>query len=518
MTSSSDQDHVLTFLGDPRRHPEVRRIDTHAASVFLFGQRALKIKRAIRLPFLDYSTLAQRKAACVKELEINRPFAPDIYLRVVAITRTPDGSIELDGTGTPIEYAVEMRRFDDSQTLDHLAARRRLDGDLARLLAMTIGKSHTVAPQVTSSAWVEQLPHWIDAFITSFRASTRFDEPDVEELRTRCQSAFSRLRPLLEQRAAAGHVRRCHGDLHLANIVLIGDKPVLFDAIEFDDRIATIDVLYDLAFPLMDLMHFEQPVAANQLLNHYLSTAACEQAGALAALPLFMAMRAAIRAQVFLAKLDRDDASHADHERSNTLETAKTYFKLACRLIQPAPAMMIAVGGLSGTGKSALARALAPRLPPPPGAIVLRSDVLRKRLFGVDETDRLPGDAYTPDASSRVYQELARQAHQVLAQGFTVIVDAVFARRDERQEVETLAQRSDVPFVGLFLVVDLPIRLERIRARVGDASDATASVAREQESYDLGTLEWLQVDASSTLQTTLERALSMLQRYIPNSN
>lgn len=200
------------------------------------------------------------------------------------------------------------------------------------------------------------------------------------------------------------------------------------------------------------------------------------------------------------------------------METAKTYFKLACRLIQPAPAMMIAVGGLSGTGKSALARALAPRLPPPPGAIVLRSDVLRKRLFGVDETDRLPGDAYTPDASSRVYQELARQAHQVLAQGFTVIVDAVFARRHERQEVETLAQRSDVPFVGLFLVVDLPIRLERIRARVGDASDATASVAREQESYDLGTLEWLQLDASSTLQTTLERALSMLQRYIPNSN
>ena len=144
--------------------------------------------------------------------------------------------------------------------------------------------------------------------------------------------------------------------------------------------------------------------------------------------------------------------------------------------------------------------------------------MLRRRLFGVDETDQLPGDAYTPDASSRVYQELARQALQVLAQGFTVIVDAVFARRHERQEVETLAQRSDVPFVGLFLVADLPIRLERIRARVGDASDATASVAREQESYDLGTLEWLQVDASSTLQTTLERALSMLQRYIPNSN
>ena len=510
MKSPSDQDPVFAFLGDTSRHPDVRRIDTHAASVFLFGDRALKIKRAVRLPFLDYSTLAQRKAACAKELEINRPFAPDIYLRVVAITKAPDGSLDIDGSGTPVEYAVEMRRFDDSQTLDHIAGQRQLEPELARLLAETIAASHHAAAPVSSAEWIESLPRWIEAFVASFRTSRRFPEAEIGELAVLCCSTFSRLKPLLEQRSAEGYVRRCHGDLHLANIVVIAGKPVLFDAIEFDDRIATIDVLYDLAFPLMDLLHFGQRVAANHLLNRYLSMAAPDQISGLAALPLFLTIRAAIRAQVFLAKLDRDHADHTDLDGPATFEVAKSYLELAYQLIQPTAPRMIAVGGLSGTGKSALAQALAPLLAPPPGAIVLRSDVARKQLFAKKETDRLPASAYTPESSARVYQELMKQADRVLTQGFTVIVDAVFARPDEREEIHGLATRLKVPFAGLFLVADLRIRQERIHHRVNDASDATVAVAEEQERYQLGAMNWLQVDASGTPEATLDRSVSLL--------
>jgi aminoglycoside phosphotransferase family enzyme/predicted kinase len=511
ISSSSDQDLVFAFLGDAHRHPGIRRIDTHAASVFLLGERALKIKRSIRLPFLDYSTLAQRQAACRKELEINRPFAPNIYLGVVAITKAADGALDINGSGTPIEYAVEMRRFDDSRTLDHLAVQHRLNTDLAERLAETISASHTIAAQVLSSAWPGSILQWIDASVAALRNSKRFVAADVEDLSTLCHSAFSRLEPLLAERAERGYVRRCHGDLHLANIVMIDDKPVLFDAIEFDDRIATIDVLYDLAFPLMDLMHFDQGIAANHLLNHYLTVATAGQPGGLVALPLFMAIRAAIRAQVFLAKLDRENADHASPAASETFDVAQSYFQLARELIQPPAPMMIAVGGLSGTGKSALARALAPFCVPRPGAIVLRSDVLRKQLFGVGPTDRLPPEAYTPESSAIVYHQLLEQADRALAQGFTVVVDAVFARPNEREAVHALAKRLKLRFAGLFLVADLRIRQERIQHRVHDASDATVVVAEQQERYDVGAMDWLRVDASGTPGETLERSLSLLQ-------
>ena len=492
------QERVFAFLTDPKTHPSVQRIDTHAASVFLEGSRALKIKRAVRFPFLDYSTLQKRKAACDDEIRINRPFAPQIYHRVLAITEDDDGALHLDGPGTPIEYAIDMTRFDERLTLDHLAEAGPLEPAFVDAIADAIAASHAVAPRKPTQAWTEGLPALIDGNDTALRGAGCFASEQVDDLTRSSLASLAGIRDLLEARGADGFVRRCHGDLHLANIVAIGQKPVLFDAIEFNEKIATIDVLYDLAFPLMDLLRYDQTAAANGLLNRYLAITPGDNLAALASLPLFQSIRAAVRAHVLRARLER-----AGSDKVSVAKAASRYFELARSLIHPPAPMLVAVGGLSGTGKSVQARMLATLLAPMPGAVVLRSDVLRKQLYGVNETDRLPVAAYQPEVSQQIYHTIEQRARQILSQGHSVVVDAVFAREDERMALEAVAQESGVTFQGFFLTTDLATRQRRIGHRTADASDATAKIAEFQENYDIGRLGWAAIDASGTSEQTL---------------
>jgi aminoglycoside phosphotransferase family enzyme/predicted kinase len=493
------QESVFAFLTDTASHPGVHRIDTHAASVFLEGGRALKIKRAVRFPFLDYSTLEKRKAACDEEIRINRQFAPQIYHRVVPITQSEDGSLDIGGDGIPIEYAVEMTRFDERQTIDHLAISGPLDPDLVDAIADVIAASHGIEPLAPAQPWIDSIPGMIGGNTAAFRAAARFPDADIDDLGEASLSAFRRVRRLLEQRGGAGFVRRCHGDLHLANIVLIEGKPVLFDAIEFDPDIASIDVLYDLAFPIMDLIRYGRHPEANALLNRYLATTADDNLDALAALPLFMSLRAAIRANVLLARLGRGCRDTGDVIRS-----ALAYFELARLAIAPKAPALVAVGGLSGTGKSVLARALAPSIMPQPGAVVLRTDVLRKQLFKVGETDMLPESAYRPEITGQIYEILAQRTGRILAQGHSVVVDAVFAREAERDAIHDAARKLNVRFVGLFLTADFATRVKRVGRRQRDASDATPEIAALQEKYDLGAVDWAAIDASGAPEQTLK--------------
>jgi len=504
---SAAQERVFAFLTDPVSHPAVTRIDTHAASVFLEGERALKVKRAVRFPFLDYSTLEKRKSACEEEIRINRPFAPQVYHRVVAITEGRDGSLEVGGNGTPIEYAVEMSRFDESRTLDRLANTSPLGIDVAIGTADAISASHAVAPRVDAFPWIEAIPSLIDQNTEGLQRSGYFATAEIRELAGAAHEAFARLRSLLEERGRQGFVRRCHGDLHLANIVLIDEQPVLFDAIEFDPKIASTDILYDLAFTLMDLLHHEQSQAANILFNRYLTTTPLENLDALGVLPMFMSIRAGIRAEVLLAKLK---GPHSD--QAEIIRGATAYFRLAQVLIVPPMPRVIAIGGLSGTGKSVLARMLAPAILPQPGAVVLRSDIVRKQLFQVKDTDRLPPSAYQPDITGRVYEALAQRARRVLAQGHSVIIDAVFAQEPERRAVVALARECDAPLTGLFLVADLATRKVRVDSRQNDASDATKEVAALQERYNIGDVGWTIIDASGTPEQTLGQTRIAIDR------
>ncbi len=496
------QQPVIDFLGSPAAHrgQGVTRIDTHAASVFLAGERALKIKRAVRFPFLDYSTLEKRKRACEAEIEVNQPFAPAIYRRVVAITRGP-GGLAIGGSGEPVEWAVEMRRFDETGTLDHVAERGGIDARLADALGRAVAKAHAVAP--LGKGFVEELEEVIEQNDAELTASDLFPTPQVAALSAATRTAFARLRPLLARRERAGFVRRCHGDLHLGNIVLIDGAPTLFDAIEFDPKIATGDVLYDLAFLLMDLIERKLGAAANIVLNRYLTeTRREDDLDALAALPLFMSLRAAIRAKVTAARAKTSD------KRAEAEQSARDYFALAQTLLTPPPPQLIAVGGLSGTGKSLLARMLAPDVLPAPGAVVLRSDVERKRLFDMAEDARLPESAYTPAVTVQVYAALEGKARRIIAAGHSAIVDAVFARADERASIAKAGPAG--AFHGLFLTANLATRLARVGGRTHDASDADAAVARRQEEYEIDALDWLAVDASGSPEETLRRGRAAL--------
>jgi aminoglycoside phosphotransferase family enzyme/predicted kinase len=508
-TQAGIQDDVFALLSDPATHggAPVRRIDTHAASVFLAADRVYKVKRAVRFPFLDYSTLALRKRACDAELKVNRSFAPDIYRRVVAITRD-NGRLALDGKGEPVEWAVEMRRFDENATLDHLAGRGAIDAALADALGRAVAAAHASAPVVEPGPWLDALARFIAQNDAAFRdVPALFRAADAGDLDAKSRALYTRVLPLLRERGRLGLIRRGHGDLHLGNIALIDGKPVPFDAIEFDPVIASGDVLYDLAFLLMDLVERGLTQAANIVLNRYLAaTRRAEDLDALAALPLFMSVRAAIRAKVTAARLTDTGA------RGAITKSAQAYFRLACTLIAPPAPILVAVGGLSGTGKSVFARALAPEIPPLPGAVVLRSDVERKVLFGVAETEALPPHAYTREAGQRVYASLAAKARRAIAAGHSAIIDAVYAAPAERSEIAAIAAARGVPFHGLFLTADLATRLARVGSRVNDASDADENVARTQEGYDLGALSWRSVDASGTPDATLARGRAALAR------
>nr|WP_295829312.1 bifunctional aminoglycoside phosphotransferase/ATP-binding protein [uncultured Azospirillum sp.] len=508
------QEEVIAFLGDPRTHGGalVERIDTHAALVFLAGDRALKLKRAVRYPYLDYSTVAKRHAACVAELAINRRTAPGLYRDVVAIRRGADGRWRLDEAGGDaagdvpgevIDWLVSMARFPDEALFDRMAEQGSLTPVLMRRLAERIAAFHRDAAPRPDGGGVEALRVVADGNLEDLRAAPDLFPADaVARLAERTAEALDRLAPLLEARRRDGFVRHGHGDLHLRNIVLLDGEPTLFDAIEFDEALAVADVFYDLAFLLMDLDYRGLRPLGNVVLNRYLEET--EDYGGLAALPLFLSLRAAVRAKVSAAAL------RLGGKAEGLAEEARRYLDHALAVLDPAPARLVAVGGLSGTGKTRLAKGIAPDLGPPPGAVVLRSDVLRKRLCGVADTDRLPADGYAPAVTERVYDELYRRAAVVLGTGQAVVVDAVSARPDERRRIEAVAAAAGVRFDGIWMEAPLSERVDRVTNRRNDASDATADVVERQESYDLGTIDWTRLDSGRVAADVLDDARASL--------
>lgn len=477
----------------------VERIDTHSAIIFLADDRAYKVKRAVKFPYLDFSTLARRERFCRREMELNRRTAPDLYIGVEPLTRDGD-RWRLGGGGKPVEWVLVMRRFGQDALFDRMAEEGRLDAALLRRAVDNIVRFHATAESVLDAGdlrWV------VEENLEELRAApTLFPGPDVADYARRSQAAFEQVRPLLAERQRRGWVRRGHGDLHLHNICLLDGEPVLFDAIEFNDDLACTDVLYDFAFLLMDLVHRDLPALANVALGRYV--AGIETAAALAALNLFCSLRAAIRAKVGVPALKtaRDPGALKAEMAS--------YFALARRFLDPVPARLVAIGGLSGSGKTTLAAALAPALGGRLGALHLRTDVIRKRLAGVADDKRLPPESYTKAASDRVYAEMLALADAALRAGWPVIVDAVFQDLAERHACAALAAKHGVRFDGVWLTAPAEQLRERVTARRGDASDATADVVALQLRRAVPVEDWPSLATDDGVNATVAAARRLL--------
>lgn len=333
----------------------------------------------------------------------------------------------------------------------------------------------------------------------------RFAPMEVRHLTSACRVRLYAVADLLARRSDAGLIKRCHGDLHLDNIVMWQGRPTLFDAIEFDEVLATIDTLYDLAFLLMDLDQRGQRAAANVILNRYLwRTQEQLDLEGLATLPLFLALRAGIRAMVTAQRAHLRAEPRAIAEKSS----ANAYLAAALGYLIPAPPRLLVVGGLSGTGKSTLAAALAPMMTPAPGALHLRSDLERKSMLGAAETERLPASCYTAEVNHKVYVLLAMKARTALAAGHSVIVDAVYLALDERNTLEQVARDLRVPFAGVWLHAAQEALVRRVAGRINDASDATPDVVRRQLEWlsRAGQATWNPVDAGGSAEQTLQVA------------
>jgi hypothetical protein len=455
-------------------------IDTHLSSLLVAGDQVFKLKKPVAFGFVDFTTLAARRDACEQELRLNRRTAPRWYLDLLPVRGHAEGAcieartaLRPGAAGPPLDWVVHMRRFDDGQRLDRLASQGLLTPTMVDALAAVVARFHAQqSPAPPGFGRAETNRHWARENLAEL--ATLLQAPDdlalVAELQRWTESEGHRLAPLMDLRCRTGHVREVHGDLHLANIVWADGAPVLFDALEFNDTLRHIDTIGDLAFTFMDLLAHDLPRLAWRFVS-----AVLDASGDHAALPLlgwWAAYRAAVRAKVALLGGPGEAAQ------------ARRYLALAQTLVQPAAAgrlQLVLTGGLSGAGKSRVAAALAERL----GAVRLRSDVERKRLFALppDAHVAVPG-LYDAETTRRTYDRLGELAATALQAGIPVVVDAASLLRDQRAAMRALAARCRAGFTLLWCEAPPAVLLARVQARLHqgvDPSDATPEVLAQQQ-------------------------------------
>lgn len=461
----------------------VETIETHISTVLLAGEFAYKLKKPVDLGFLDFTTLAARRRFCEQELQLNRRTAPQLYLDVLAITGTVDAP-RLGGPGAPIDWAVRMRRFAAEDLLDARVRAGRLDAACIDRLAAAIAAFHMEAPRVDAASALGSagtVARWMLDNVEGLRehVGASVDRARIDALADWTRRELERRAALLQARHRDGFVRECHGDLHLGNIVLVDGAPIPFDCIEFNDELRCIDVLSDLAFTVMDLLDRAEPRLAWRLLNGYL-----EATGDYGAVPLarpYLVYRALVRAKVALIRAQQPAVAPAlrVHQHGDFAD----HVALAERLARPGPPLLVAMHGLSGSGKTFVAQQLLEHL----GAVRVRSDVERKRMFSLAPNARvdaeLRAELYGGDATRATYERLASAARAIVDGGFTAIVDAAFLKHAERAALRALAGSLGVRFALVACSAPPAVLRARVAARVAadrDASDATLDVLERQ--------------------------------------
>jgi len=472
---------VRALLGSMRKQAtgkSVRLVETHISWVLLAGHYAYKIKKAIALGFLDFSSLEARHYYCAEEIRLNRRLAPKIYLNVIAIGGRADTPVL--GAQPALEYAVRMRRFAASKQLDRLAAGNKILPQHIDSLAAVIARFHSGLPaaDVNSSFATAAAVHrdalqnfeQLQVLLTEHTALER-----LASLRRASDSEYAACRSLFEQRQLQGYVRECHGDLHLGNIVLIDEQPIPFDGIEFNPALRWIDVMSEVAFTVMDLLHHQRAPLAWRFLNAWLE--ATGDYSGIRVLRFYLAYRAMVRAKVSAIRAAQSGLSQRDI--AEAWDSCRGYLALAAACFVRTQAALIITHGLPGSGKTTFAQIALERMQ----AIRLRSDVERKRLFGLsplaDSHESIGIDLYSAEITQRTYARLLDLARELLQAGYMVIVDAAFLKPEERAQFHQLAEEISVPFA----IASLQAGRETLRARIiqrhraaNDASEADIAV------------------------------------------
>ena len=455
-------------------------VETHISWVILTGPYAYKVKKPVDFGFLDFTTLEKRKFFCEEELRLNRRLAPQLYLEVIGIGGSPEAPV-LGNGGEPFEYAVKMSQFDQQGLADRALARGELGAAEMDQAARIVADFHAVAAVAgderpfgsskMAHAPVAQNFEQIEPLI-----SEASDLERLEAMRQWAEKRHGELDATLDARKAAGSVRECHGDIHLGNMAILDGQVTLFDGIEFNEPFRWTDVMADTAFLVMDLEDRKRDDLGRRFLNGYL-----EQSGdyeGLAVLPYYQSYRAMVRAKV--ACLRRGQPGLSEAEQNEIHEQFRGYLGLAERYAErPAPWIAL-THGPSGSGKSHISQALVERT----GAIRLRSDVERKRLFGLkpeESSDSAVGSGiYTSEATEKTYARLEALAETVTNAGYPVIIDATFLKSAERERFRTLAERLGLPLHLIDIECDDAVMRERIGGRAGDASEAGLEVLEMQ--------------------------------------
>ena len=512
------------FYPHPVAGDSVRLVQTHISWVLLTGPFAYKVKKPVSFGFLDSSTLERRKRFCEEELRLNRRGAAGLYLEVLPITRSADGGFHLGGEGEVVEYTVKMRQFREEALFSRLLERGQLGEPEVVELGRTLARFHAAAPtssEVSRFGEPGAVKRLIDE---NYRQSEHHAAPggpqtprQLEETRAFTDRFFAARQDLLGARVRGGFVRECHGDLHLSNICLLDDPPgprvLLFDCIEFNDGFRCVDVMYDLAFPVMDLEARGRPDLANALLNTY-----AERTGdweGLRVLPLYLCRQAYVRGKVIGLLADELAAEGDDAGRVGAAESSARYYRLAWEWAQrfgrPRPGRLLLMSGVSGSGKSTVARLLARRL----GAVQVRADAVRKHLAGLPLDEPGGEGLYTAEMTRRTYDRLLELGLMLSAEGYPVVLDAKYDRRAARQAVLAAAGSKGLEVRIVHCTAPPEVLRQRLMGRHGDVSDATADLLERQlevwEAFDDGERGWATtMDTSDDVAEQVQRLCGSL--------
>jgi len=475
-------DALVKQMGYPEFYPHltddsIQQLQTHISYIFLTGEYAYKLKKPVNLGFLDFSTFEKRRYYCQQELALNQPIAPDIYLDVLPITQQGN-TLEINGEGEVVEYVLKMRQFPQSALLSVMQKEGKLSESLITKLGKRVASFHQ---QTQTNDYIRQFgkPEMIaQAINNNYQQTDKYIGITQTEQQFRETKAFTdrfleTQQPLLEARVNQGFIRECHGDLHLKNICWWQDQVQLFDRIEFNEPFRFVDVMYDVAFTVMDLQFRGCPEFANIFLNYYL-----EHTGdweGVQVLPLYLTRQAYVRAKVNSLMLD--DPHVSAEEKQHASEQASQYYRLAWQYTQLQGGRLWMMSGLSGSGKTTIARQMAKQQQ----AIHLRSDAVRKHLAGIAVDETGSDEIYSPEMTQQTYDRLLELGILLASQGWSVILDAKYDQHDLRKAVIAQGEEHKIPLQIIYCDAPMAVLRDRVAQRSGDISDATPDLLAQQQ-------------------------------------